>query len=386
MVCSVLKALGSFILTLWAILTATFLLMEIVPGGPGASERPVEPLLEAANLARLGLVQLFEAPCSGIVRDVPSKGQDLLPGDGIVIEGEVPCILTFENRAKVYEVFVEANARVRAGQKMLATKPPLLTRYAKTLAAIATLDLGVSFGTKGERTVRELLAESLPVSFACGALALVFALFLGLPLGFLAVSRQGTWIDRMLSVVSTAQVSVPAIVLGPLLLYLFAIRFQVFSPGGLERPEDLVLPALTLGLIVSGTIQKMTKAGAQAFCESEAFLNLQARGLSPWRIYGLHVLRHTAIPMLGYLPPIVANLLTGSLVVEKIFNLPGVSRHLIGAALNRDYPVVMGVVLLYSLVLLTLTTLATLLHPILDPRLRRGPRLHKLQRARGWPV
>lgn len=367
------RTLLSMVLTLWAIATGTFFLMERAPGGPASGERRLDPLVEAGNLANLGLADLVRAPCDGVVETVAGVGARLSSGgEATRIRGPAACPAEAPRGGEVSLVLVRPGEEVRAGEVLLVVRPSLWVRYGRAMASVATLELGVTYGSRGERTVRETLARSLPVSATLGLLALLVAGVLGIPAGLFAAAREGTWADRLLTAVSTAQVSVPAIVLGPFLLYLFAVRVPVFAPGGLERPSDLVLPAATLGLIVAGVMQRMTRAGAAGFLHGATALHLHARGLSPWRLAGVHALRHAAIPMLGYLPPVVAGLLSGSLVVERVFNLPGVSRHLIGAALNRDYPLVMGVVLLYSALLVALTSLAALLHPVLDPRLRAG--------------
>jgi oligopeptide transport system permease protein len=368
------RTVGSAALTLWAIATGTFVLMEQAPGGPASADRRLDPAVEAANLVRLGLAARVDAPCDGRVESLPAPGDPVAAGDAVIrITGPAgTCAAVSPVSGSVLLRLSEPSEPARAGQILLVVRPGWPARYARFLASIATLDLGVTYTSRGERTVRENLADGLPVSASVGALALLVALALGIPGGLLAASRRGTWTDRALTALATAAVSTPAIVLGPVLLYLFAIRVHVFRPGGLASPADLVLPACTLGIVLAGVIQRMTRAGAVGFLAGGAVDHLRARGLSRRRILGIHALRHAAIPALGYLPPAVASLLTGSVVVEQVYNLPGISRYLVGAALNRDHPMVLGVVLTYSLLLVACTTLAELLHPVVDPRVRRG--------------
>ncbi len=374
MIRRIAKVLASSLVTLWAIATGTFLLMENAPGGPLSGERRLEPAVEAANLAQMGLADLVRAPCDGTLRDVEVQGAEASPdaAAGTVDGPDGACELRPGRGGTVLLALAQAGEKVRRNQPVLAVRPSLATRYARMMGALARLDLGVTYGSRGERTVRENLADGLPVSMAVGGLALAFAMLLGVPLGLWAATRRGTWADRLLAAASTAAVSTPAIVLGPFLMYLLAIRFRVFRPGGLEGPSDLVLPALTLGLVLAAVFQRMTRAGASTFLESPVAFALRARGLRERRVVGIHALRHAAIPMLGFLPPALASLLTGSVVVETVFHLPGVARYLVGAALNRDHPMVMGVVLTYSVLLVAATALADLLHPVLDPRLRGG--------------
>ena len=380
MIRAILKQVFFALLTLWAIATGTFFLMEFAPGGPASAERRLDPVVEAANLASLGLADLVRSACAGRIRSLPPEGQSVAATEQAGrVEGDPGCAIQPGHDGEVFSLLVQPGDQVAAGQALFTVRPSAWVRYLRMLASIATLDLGVTYTSRGDRTVREVLAQGLPVSATLGLLALGIALLIGWPAGLVAAARPGSFADRALSVLATAQVSIPSLVLAPLLLYVFSIRFPVFSAGGLEGPSDLVLPAATLGLILAGLIQRMTRAGAASFLASPTAMVLRARGLSEVRLLGVHALRHAAIPMLGYLPPVVAGLLTGSLVVERVFNLPGISRHLVAAALNRDHPVVLGVVLAYSVLLVGLNMLASVLHPVLDPRVRdrdlrdRGP-------------
>lgn len=354
MIRRILKSATAVIITLWAIATGTFLLMETAPGGPESSQKRLDPIVSAHNLAALGLVDLVHSPCDGVA----GIGAEIACGDRIERPPESP-----------FSVLVEKGQQVVKGQIVATTRPPLMVRYLKTMGRIAVFDLGITYSSGGERTVRENLADGLPVSAAVGGLALLFAIALGIPAGLIAASRRETVTDSVFQVLSTAAISLPAVVGAPLWLYLFSIKLGIFAPGGLERPVDLVLPALTLGISLSAVFQRMTRAGSVGFLNSPEAFNLTARGISTGRIVGIHALRHAAIAMLGWLPPAIAGLLTGSLVVETVFHLPGMARHLIGAALTRDYPMVMGVVLVYSLILVVATSLADAIHPVIDPRL-----------------
>jgi len=324
------RVAGAFlsgVVTLWAIATGTFFLMEYAPGGPESGERRLPPEVEEANLVRLGLAEWVSSPCE---------------------DGSLRC-RRVEHR-------------------------PMWQRYFAMLRRVASLDLGVTYSSLGERSVQENLAEGLPVSAAVGGLALLIGLGLGVPMGLLGAARAESGLDRVLRAMATALVCIPSIVLGPLLMQLFAIRLRVFPVAGMESPIALVLPSATLGLILAGVLQRMTRAGAKGFLEGPVAANLRARGVGEARLMFVHALRHAAIPMLGYLPPAVASLLTGSLVVETLFGLPGVARYLVGGALNRDHPMVMGVVLAYSALLVVLTTLSEILLPVLDPRVRSARR------------
>lgn len=358
-------------LTLWAIATGTFLLMEHAPGGPASGERRLEPSIEAASLAGMGLVELVQSECVGQIEWAAMEGS-LLEEGGVAgkIKGHPGCELRSPTSGDVYLTVASSGETTGPGQTVLAVRPSLQRRYFSMLQSLAHLELGVTYTSRGERSVRENLAQTLPVSAVMGGLALALAILFGIPCGLVSASRRGSWADRVLTALATAGVSAPAIVIGPCLLYLFAIRLPIFSPGGLESPADLVLPSTTLAIILASVFQRMTRAGATGFIHGPSAMHLRARGLSERRIAGVHGLRHASIAMLGFLPPAIAGILTGSLVVERVFNVPGVSRYLIGAALNRDHPMVLGVVLVYSITLVLLTTLSELLYPLADPRVR----------------
>ncbi|NOZ00858.1 MAG: ABC transporter permease [Deltaproteobacteria bacterium] len=367
----VATTLASMLFTLWAVSTGTFLLMEHAPGGPDSAERRLEPMVEAASLAGMGLVRLVRSPCVGVLEWSAIKGSQLeTGGPAAKVKGNPGCEINSDVSGTVYLNLLRSGQAARPGQIIMAVRPGILSRYFHTMASLARLDLGVTYSSRGERTVRENLVQTLPVSAAIGALALAIAVLFGFPMGLVSAARRGSWTDRVLTALATAGVSAPAIVLGPCLLYVFAIKLPLFSPGGLESPLDLVLPSTTLGIILASVFQRMTRAGATGFLHGPIAMHLRARGLSEWRIAGIHALRHAGIPMLGFMPPAIAGLLTGSLVVERIFNVPGVSRYLVGAALNRDHPMVLGVVLVYSTALVVLTTLAEILYPLLDPRMK----------------
>lgn len=359
------------LVTLWAIASGTFILMEYAPGGPSSQERRLDPLTEASNLARIGLADLILAPCDGTWTPHKTVGVPLAPGEKIGhIYGPRPCDVFSPRGGHLLLVLTKEGETVRSGQILAALRPSALLRYVRTMASLLRLDLGVTYSSRGARTVAQNIADGLPVSALVGSVALFIAMLLGIPQGLISAAKRGSALDKVLALLATAQISVPAIVLGPLLLYLLAVRHPIFSPGGLAGPSDLLLPSFTLGFILAGLLARMVRASASDFLASPVATTLYARGLTPIRVLGVHALRHATIPMLGYLPPLVASLMTGSIVVERVFNLPGVARYLIDAALSRDHPMVMGVVLLYSAILVFLTTLASALHPLVDPRLK----------------
>jgi oligopeptide transport system permease protein len=290
--------------TLFAVVTLSFFLIRLAPGGPFDLERPLPPAA-MANLARVyGLDQ------------------------------------------------------------------PLPVQYARYLGALLTGDFGPSFSFR-DLTVAELFARGLPVSMTLGALALGLALVLGIGLGALAAFRRGGAVDRLVGVTAGLTLAVPTFVVAPLLQIVFGLSLRWLPVGSWEggAPAHLVLPAVTLALPQVGTLARLTRAALAEVLAAQPIRTQRAMGLPPHRI-ARHALRAALLPVVAILGPTAAALLTGSVVVETIFGLPGIGRYFVDGALNRDYTLVMGTVILVALFVIALNIVADLLSGLLDPRLR----------------
>ncbi|MHC4862020.1 MAG: ABC transporter permease [Planctomycetota bacterium] len=249
---------------------------------------------------------------------------------------------------------------------------PLVAQYALYMRDLCLRgDLGPSSQYPG-MTVNEVVAESFPFSLALGGLALAVALALGLAGGVAAGARPGGVADRVVGALSTLGISVPNFVLGTALLAVFALWLRVLPVAGLTGIESLVLPSLTLGLPFAAVIARLTRAGLLDSMEEDWIRTARAKGLKERRVVWLHALRPALLPVVSFLGPTAAGVLTGSVVVERIFALPGLGTHFVNSALNRDYSLVMGTVLLYSALLIAMNLLSDLLLGVLDPRIREG--------------
>jgi oligopeptide transport system permease protein len=245
---------------------------------------------------------------------------------------------------------------------------PWTAQYVHYLKDAARLEFGPSYDDPG-RTVGEIIAQRLPRSAALGAASLIFALAFAFPFATIAALRRGQWPDRMLGLVSAAGFSVPSFVLGALLLYLFAYRFRLFPAGGWGGPAYLILPAFALAAMPAAYLSRLIRSGLAEVMKSEFILAARARGLSRRRAVAVHALRHTLSPVLAYLGPQAAAVMTGSFVVEKIFNIPGLGLLYVTSIGNRNYPMIMGITLVYCVMLVTLNLLGDLASRWLDPRL-----------------
>jgi len=219
-------------------------------------------------------------------------------------------------------------------------------------------------------SVSDVIAQGLPVSMSLGGLAFCFALGIGLPLGFLSAMRRGKWEDYAGSLMAMVAVCVPALVLGPMLIMLLAIKWRLFPVALWASPWHVVLPTITLGLFFSGRIARLLREGMLNILQAEFVTMARAKGLSELAVLLKHVFRLAVLPVVSYSGPLLADLLTGSFVIESIFQIPGIGLHLINSSLNKDYPMVVGLSLVYAALLIVLNLLVDVAYVLIDPRVK----------------
>ncbi len=248
---------------------------------------------------------------------------------------------------------------------------PLLVQYGRYLSALVQGDLGPSFRFRDFR-VTELIASGLPLSLTIGIAAAVLAFLLGVPLGAYAAWRAQAPVARLLMGFSMLGVVLPAFVVGPLLALVFGIYWPIFRVGGYVPgdPSYLVLPVVTLALPVAAYVARLTRDSMREVLRSNYIRTARAKGLRSRDILWRHALRPSLIPVVSYLGPAVAFVITGSLVVESVFGLPGSGRYLVQGAIDRDYTLVMGMILVYGVFTLLCNLAADLMYGWLDPRVR----------------
>jgi oligopeptide transport system permease protein len=252
---------------------------------------------------------------------------------------------------------------------------PLAEQYLHYLWRLAHGDLGPSMRLR-DFSVNQLVGAGLPVSLALGALALGLAVGLGVPLGVVAASRAGRWPDRLLAAASAVGIAVPPYVTAPVLALVFGVYLHWLPVAGWQPGAyaDLVLPVVALALPTLAYLARLTRASVLEVLLLPHVTSARARGLGERRVLLVHVLPPALGPVLGYLGPAAAGVLAGSLVVETVFGLPGMGRFLVEGALNRDYTLVLGKVLVYAVLVLALNLAVDLLRGWLDPRLARDRR------------
>ena len=304
MLAYILRRLLTAIPTLFLVVTISFFLIRVAPGGPFDLEQPLEAKV-------------------------------------------------MENLRRIYKL-----------------DRPLYEQYGLYLGALLRGDLGPSFYYR-DFTIGELIGRGLPVSMTLGALALLLALGLGTALGTLAAFRQNGWVDYAVMSLATFGLTIPGFVVAPLLQIVFGLTLAWLPVGGWNggAPRNLILPVLVLALPQIAIVARLIRASMVEALRSNAVRTLRANGLPETHV-ALKALRAASLPVVSYLGPAAAALLTGSVVVETIFGLPGVGRYFVEGALNRDYTLVMATVVLVAMFVMVFNLIVDILYAALDPRVR----------------
>ncbi len=219
-----------------------------------------------------------------------------------------------------------------------------------------------------DRTVAETLGAALPYTIVLGIQALLIALLIGIPAGLIAGLRQNTPTDYGVMTMAMIGVSIPNFVLGPLLILLFSLHLGWFSAVGWYTWQDSILPSVTLGLFYAAYVARLTRGGILEIIRKDYIRTARAKGLPEKLVVMRHAIKGALLPVVSYLGPAFAALLAGSVVVEEIFSLPGVGTHFVRSALNRDYNLVLGTIILYSSLLVFLNLVVDILYTVIDPR------------------
>ncbi|MEI6082250.1 MAG: ABC transporter permease, partial [Verrucomicrobiota bacterium] len=299
------RRLTSLPVVLFCVVTITFFLIRLSPGGPFDSERKLPPAIEKQLLAKYKL-------------------------DG-----------------------------------------PILGQYTGYLKDLIHGDLRLSTKYRN-RSVNEILAQTLPVTLTLGATALLFAVTTGVWVGAFAATRPGTAAEGAALTMTLLAISLPSFVLGPLLILIFAIKLSWLPVGGWGSPMQLILPAVTLAIPYAAVIARLLHDSLRETLAEEFVRTARAKGLSERAVVYRHALRVAILPVISYLGPLAANLLTGSIVVETIFHIPGAGGFFVNSILNRDGFLLGGVVIVYCVLLVIFNLLVDLSYRMLDRRIRES--------------
>lgn len=248
---------------------------------------------------------------------------------------------------------------------------PMIVQYGYYIANVLKGDFGPSFKYQ-DYTVSELILQGFPVSIQLGLLAILLALLVGISLGVIAALRRNGAIDYAVMALAMTGITIPNFVMAPILVLVFAVFLGWLPAGGWGDFKHMVLPVIALSLPQIATVARMTRASLIETMNTPYIRTAKAKGLPPRLILSRHAARATMLPILSWLGPATAAIITGSVVVEQIFGLPGIGRHFVNGALNRDYTLVMGVVIFYGVLIILMNLLVDLLYAWLDPRIRYG--------------
>ena len=290
------------ILTIWVVITVTFFVVHLIPGGPFASEKAVSPEVQAALEAKYGLDK------------------------------------------------------------------PLGVQYLTYLKDIVTeFDFGPSIKTRG-RDVIDIIADGMKTSAMLGLIAAGSALVVGVVLGAVAALRRNKLIDRIIMVITTAFISMPSFIMGTLLLLLFAVALNLVPANG-TTAQGLILPVITLALYPTAHITRLTRSSMLDVLGQDYIRTAKAKGVSGTKIIFGHALKNALVPVITYFGPMLAYIVTGSLVVERIFAVPGIGRTFVSSITDRDYPMVMGTTIVLATLIVVMNLIGDILYKVVDPRI-----------------
>ncbi len=246
---------------------------------------------------------------------------------------------------------------------------PLSEQYYTYMGDLLEGDMGPSIKQRG-RDVNGIISSKFPVSAKLGGLAVTVALCLGIPLGSIAAVNRGKWIDNLIIVIATFGIAVPGFVLCTVLLYIFSVQLGVLPSYGLETPLHYIMPIMALSFYPTAYITRLMRTSMLDVLGQDYMRTAKAKGLSQMISLFKHALRNSILPIVTYLGPLLAYILVGSFVTEEIFTIPGLGSELIGAITSRDYPLIMGITIFLSVLMISLNVLVDIAYKFIDPRIK----------------
>jgi len=246
---------------------------------------------------------------------------------------------------------------------------PLWKQYTDYLWNALHGDLGPSYSSRS-RTVNDIIKENFPVSAQLGVLALLIAMAIGIPLGMVSALKQNSYIDYFCMFFALLGVSVPAMTLGPVVVWFFALKLNILPVARWGTWQQAILPAFTLGIGSAALLARLTRASMLQVIREDYIRTARAKGVSEKNVTIHHALKNALIPVVTVLGPLFAYLVTGSLIVEQIFAIPGCGKYFITSVTNRDYPVMLGIMLLYAVLIIVANLVVDLTYAWIDPRIK----------------
>ena len=260
----------------------------------------------------------------------------------------------------------EVKANIEAKYQLNA---PLYEQYGSYILNLFKGNLGESYKYLG-RSVTDIIIESFPVSFQLGMYALVISFLIGIPMGVVSAARHNQSMDRWAMFLAVSGVSLPSFLVAPILIYIFSFYFKLLPPAFWNGPEYYILPSFVLGVRPAAVIARLTRSSVLEVIRSDYIRTAKAKGLSAMVVLYKHVLKNSLIPVLTFSGPLLAGILSGSFIIELIFSVPGMGKHLIQSVSNRDYPLILGMTLIFSFMLILSNLIVDLLYSYFDPRIK----------------
>ena len=298
----ILKRLFASVLTIWVVVTMTFFLMRLMPGGPFDSDK-LTPEIRANIEAKYGLDK------------------------------------------------------------------PLMEQYTSYIKNLVQGDLGESMTFKG-RQVSETITYSFPASAKVGLASVATSVIVGVSLGILAALKKGKWADSLIMVLVTFGITIPSFVVGAVLIFFLAVELRLLPATGFSNWKNYIMPVIALSLSSLAFITRLTRNKLLDVLKSDYIRTAKAKGLSKKTVILKHALRNSLIPIVTYIGPLIASILTGSFVVEKIFAIPGLGNEFVQSVTNRDYTMLLGVTVFYCTILILLNFIVDILYVVIDPRIK----------------
>ena len=269
--------------------------------------------------------------------------------------------------------FVAEKSISKAAQQALAEKygldKPLGVQYLNYMNSLIHGDMGLSLKQRG-RTVNQIIFSKLPVSARTAGLAVLVALCVGIPLGCLSAYNRGKWADNLIIVFATCGIAIPSFISSVVLLYTFGMNLKLLPTVGLNSAAAYIMPVTALAIYPSAYITRLMRSSLLDVMGQDYMRTARAKGVSSVKILFKHALRNAILPVVTYVGPMLAGLMTGSFVVEKIFSIPGLGRDFVSAITNRDYMMIMGTTILLAALVIVANVVVDILYKIIDPRIK----------------
>lgn len=262
---------------------------------------------------------------------------------------------------------VQANLEAKYGMDK-----PLPVQLKNYLVSFVQGDMGVSLKMQKNREVGDIITEKFPTSLRVGIFALIWAVAVGIPLGCLAAYRRGKVLDNVIRVLATLGVAIPGFVIATTLLIVFGVKFPILPTSGLNDMKSYILPCFSLGFYPMCYTARLTRSSMLDAINQDYIRTARAKGLKTGKIIFKHALRNSLIPVVTYVGPLVAYIITGGFVVETVFTIPGLGRYFVQSILARDYPIIMGTTIFLAFLLVVAMLIVDIVYKIIDPRIQLG--------------